>query len=228
VAKNLRRFALITFDVYTALFDAEGSLAPRLEAALGVGADGRAVARAWRRRQMEYALISNSLGQARVPFALITRRALDDTLRRLGRELGQDARAGLVAAWDELSLWLEAGAVLAEVRARGHDIGLLSNGDRAMLQALAARLPVAVDHIFASEQAGYYKPHPSVYRLPLEWVGLAPVDVLHVAGSVTDVMGTRSAGLACAWSNRHYEHVLDPALAPDYEFRDLRGLLKLL
>lgn len=225
---SARRLRLITFDVYTALFDVEGSLTPVVARLLEPAVDHLGLVRAWRRKQLEYALISNSLSDGRVPFRLVTRRALDDTLARAGLALAETVRQELVAAWDDLRPWPEAAAVLTAVKARGYLIGLLSNGDAAMLRALGGRLPAVIDHIFASEHAGHYKPHPAVYALPIQALGLPAEAILHVAGSSTDVMGARAVGLACAWSNRLRERVLDPDLKATYEWPDLRGLLEVV
>lgn len=214
-------FRLITFDVYTALFDVESSLTPAMSAIAG---EPLALVRAWRAKQVELALISNSLDRGRLPFETLTRRALDITLARARLDAPEVLRQNLVQVWDELRPWPEAGEVLLEVKARGHALALLSNGDAAQLQSLAARLPVTFDHIFSTESAGCYKPHPSVYALP----NSAPEHILHVAGSATDVLGAKSAGLHCAWSNRRGDPLLDPALPPDHEFADLRGLLNIL
>ncbi|HKY53235.1 MAG TPA: haloacid dehalogenase type II [Anaerolineales bacterium] len=222
------RYQLITLDVYTALFDIEGSLVPVVQQLLKEQVDATELVHTWRQKQLEYALISNSLQQGRVPFAVITRRALDYTLSRVQMDLSDSSRQSLVAEWDRLQLWPEAAQVLSEVKKRGYAVGLLSNGDEAMLQALASRLPIKYDHIFASEPAGYYKPHPSIYELPLKFLGLTSDQVLHVAGSATDVMGTKAAGLPCAWSNRKQDRVLDSSYQADYEFANLLGLLKVI
>ena len=216
---------MLTFDVYTALCDVEGSLTPVVQEALAAQRDCLELVRVWRRKQLEYVLISNSLQQGRTSFAVITRRSLDYALNRAQVELTERARQDLVAAWDELQLWPEAAPVLTEIKARGYRIGLLSNGDDSMLRALAARLPIPCDDVFSSEQAGSYKPHPSVYALPLRALRLAADQVLHVAGSPTDVMGARAAGLRCAWSNRQHDGVLDARYGANHEFDDLRGLL---
>jgi 2-haloacid dehalogenase len=219
------QYQLITFDVYTALFDLEGSLIPLVGQVLPPSADSRGFVRLWRKMQVEYMLISNSLGQGRVPFRMITRRALDDTLSHAQVDVSETGREHLTMAWDQLQLWPDAEEALSAVRAKGYRIGLLSNGDKAMLQALAARLHVACDYIFSSEQAGVYKPHPAIYAEALQQ---SPGEILHVAGSRTDVMGARAAGLRCAWSNRQADKVLDPAYAADYEFENLLGLLDLV
>jgi len=223
-----RSYKLITFDVYTALFDIESSLVPALTGALGDKADSRALLRTWRGKQLEYALISNSLQRERVSFRVVTHRALDYALGRAQFETPETTREALVEAWNHLRPWAEAEHVLASAKSRGYPIGVLSNGDEAMLRALMATLSTPMDHFFASDQAGYYKPHPGIYRLPLQALGLAAGEALHVAGSPTDVMGAKSAGLPCAWSNRSAELVLDPACKPDYEFQNLSGLLTIL
>ena len=153
---------LITFDVYTALFDIEGSLVPILNQTLGTQFDVLPLVRTWRSKQLEYALISNSLQRGRLSFWLATRHALDYALGRAGLEVSEAAREAMVQGWNQLRPWPEAEYVLAAVKARGYRIGVLSNGDETMLRAVLAGLATPFDDIFASEQADFYKPHPSV------------------------------------------------------------------
>ncbi len=220
---------LVTFDVYSALADLERSLVPALRAHLGLGeARARALLALWRRTQQAGTLISNSLLKGRVPFARLTDLALQQALARFRLQADEATRHELVAAWHRLELWPEARRVLEEVRARGYAVALLSNGDDAMLQALQAHWNLAFDHIFSGEQAGVYKPHPRIYYLPLETLGLLSRDVLHVAGSSLDATGAKAAGLRCYWANRRGERPFDPAYAPDHEGADLAGLLDIL
>jgi 2-haloacid dehalogenase len=221
-------YRLITFDAYSALFDRDRSLVPVLEKALGSAADAAAAMQTWRAKQMEYAAIGNSLEKGRPSFCEATRLGLDYTLKRLGRDLAEAEREALVEAWDQLEPWPEAREVLAEVKARGYPIAVLSNGDEASLRMLARRFATPFDHVFSAEAAGFYKPHPAVYRLPLAALGLAGREVLHVAGGAVDALGAKAAGLACAWSNRNGDCVLNPAYAPNFEFADLTGLLKVI
>jgi 2-haloacid dehalogenase len=221
------RYRLITFDVYTALFDIETSLTPIVHDKLHI-ADPLAFVRTWRRKQLELVLISNSINHGRTSFALITRRALDDTLTRSKLDIPDSVRSHLSQAWLTLQPWPEASLVLVSLKSRGHTLGLLSNGDADQLHTLARQLPPVFDHIFSSEQAGYYKPHPSVYSLPLQSLQLKPGEVLHVAGSATDALGTKAVGLHCAWSNRNHDPHLDPSQPVDYEMPDLNPLLSIL
>lgn len=219
---------LVTFDVYSALFDVEGSLVPLINRTFEAPIEALPLVRTWHSKQLEYALISNSLQRGRVSFMVATRRALDYVLGRAGLDVAEAMRDEWVQAWNRLRPWPEADQVLAAVKARGYRMGALSNGDEAMLREVLVGLATPFDDIFPSDQTGYYKPHPAVYALPLQARGIAPHGLLHVAGSATDVLGARSAGLTCAWSNRQRDRVFDPAYQANYEFADLTGVLELL
>jgi 2-haloacid dehalogenase len=219
---------LITFDAYTALVDYESGLVLAIRRACGEGIDAVTLVRVWRAKQLEYAQISNSLQRGRISFRLITRRAMDYTFARAGVELTPEQGRELEAAWDRLPPWPEALETLSQLRARGYQLGMLSNGDEEMLRALARGIGFDFDHVLASDHAGHYKPHPSIYALPRERLGFADTEVLHVAGSGNDVLGAKLAGMTCAWSNRHGDRMLDPGVRADREMRDLAGLLEFL
>lgn len=88
-----RSWQLVTFDVYTALFDVEGSLVPVVNRTLGAQFEALALVRTWRSKQLEYALISNSLQRGRLAFSVATRRALDYALGRAGLEVSERPHA---------------------------------------------------------------------------------------------------------------------------------------
>ena len=223
-----KRFKLITFDVYSALFDIEASLIPVLHPVLQGSVDTLAFFQTWRSKQLEYTLINNSLNDEYVTFRTITRRTLDYTLGRFDQSLQESVKEEWVDTWDHLIPWPEADDILAAIKDRGYAIGLLSNGDTAMLKALANIFSTKIDHIFSCEQTGHYKPHASIYELPLKALGLTPNQLLHLASGPTDVFGAKAAGIPCAWANRRSELVLDPKYNPDWEFPDLKGLLEIL
>jgi len=225
----MTRVALVTFDVYSALFDIAGSLTGRLREATDLDeARAAQVFQVWRAKQLERAAISNSLSLARTSFRDCTRQALGYVERRFGLALDDASRQELVMAWDRLAPWPEAPRVLETLASRGYSMALLSNGDRDMLQALAACLPVPFARIFSSEDAGTYKPHPAMYELPMRKLGLARAQVLHVAGAASDALGSTAAGVRCYWSNRTGDVPLDPAYAPAFTGTSLEGLLELL
>jgi len=233
------RPALVTFDAYTALVDCQRGLAAALQAVIPDVEEPQTgspppreprsavLARTWRAKQLEYAQISNSLAGERIPFRVVTRRALDYTLACAGLGVGDALRVALEGAWDELPPWPEAKGTLSQLAARGYRLAILSNGDGEMLHALTRGWGLPLE-LLGCDQAGHYKPHPSVYALPEKILGVPTMQVLHVAGSGNDVLGAKLAGLRCAWSNRAGDRVIDPSVRADHEMRDLSGLLEVL
>lgn len=221
---------LVTFDVYMALLDIEGSLVPAVEEALSLPTEAAtAFVRLWRGKQMERAAISNTLQKGRTSFRDCSAMALDYCLGRHKLSVTPDVRWSLVLAWDAMRPWPDADAAIAAIKAKGCKTAILSNGDQGMLEAVARNFSAgAFDHILSSESAGHYKPHPAVYELPTSALGIAKSDVLHVAGSANDVLGTIAAGMRCVWSNRHADLVLDPAYPPTYEVANLGEVAPLL
>ena len=219
------RFKLVTFDVYSALVDIEGSLLPLVRPICGTDAEALSFIRLWRSKQLEAAQLVNSLEQGYIPFSLLTHRALTYAIARTGMTVGDAKVHELVASWYRLQPWPEAAETVRAINALGRPVALLSNGDEAMLRAFADTFDARFDHVFASDHAGKYKPHPAIYALPSRALGLQPNDILHVAGSGNDVIGCKHAGLACAWTNRSGDVLIDPDVHPEHELRTLAELI---
>lgn len=220
-------FALITFDVYSALFDVTGTLLQPVQQTLHLGMEeAYSFVQEWRRLQLEYTLIQSLLQKGHISFRTVTQRALDVTLHRYQKSLDETTKTFLLGLWDDLTPWPEARSTLQTLQEQGFRLALLSNGDRDMLEALAAKLDVSLAHVFSAQDAGVYKPHPAIYRLPVICLGVEPSRILHVAGSARDVMGAKAAGLVCAWRNAREDTVFDPAYRADAEAPDLVTLLQ--
>lgn len=74
--------------------------------------------------------------------------------------------------------------------------GLLSNFG-AHLRAELERLELldAFDAIVISGQVGVTKPHPRIYQLAAEWLGVPPAECLFVDDFTENIMGARQAGM---------------------------------
>ena len=129
--------------------------------------------------------------------------------------------------WNEISPWEEAPDVLRKLQKK-HKLGVVTNCSERLGRAAAAKLGVAFDVIVTSERAGFYKPRPEPYLLALKELELDPAEVLFVAGSGFDLIGTSKVGLDTYWHNR--VGLQRPAAAPPpmRELRSLAGLQELL
>ena len=109
----------MTFDVYMALLDIEGSLVPVVQEMPGLSLDDALpFVRNWRAKQMERAAASNSLDMERTSFRDATRMGLDYVAGRARIEIDSDTHEALVLAWDKMNPRSEERRVGKECRSR--------------------------------------------------------------------------------------------------------------
>jgi len=82
--------------------------------------------------------------------------------------------------------------VLAELRAQGLKLGLVSNGGREIAQFVAHH-ELAVDCAIASRAHGWIKPHESIFRAALELLGVGAAEAAMVGDSLEDDVGGATA-----------------------------------
>jgi 2-haloalkanoic acid dehalogenase type II len=136
--------------------------------------------------------------------------------------LDEGAARALTDQWQTLQPWEEAPAVL---RSLNCTLGVVTNCSERLGRAAAARVGIPFDIVVTSERAGFYKPRPEPYRLALSELKLDAKDVLFVAGSGFDLIGTSRVGLDTYWHNRVGLKRPDAAPPPMREERSLHALL---
>ena len=196
---ELKGCRAVVFDAYGTLFDV-GSAAER--AADQLGPRWRALADVWRGRQLQYSWLRSLMGQ-HADFWQLTGDALDFALEELGLA-DSTLRARLMALYERLGAYPEARATLERLRAGGLRLAVLSNGAPAMLAAAAvsAGLDTLLDAVLSVEEVGVYKPHPSVYRLAVDRLGLPAAEIAFVSSNGWDAHGAAAFGFRVAWCNR--------------------------
>jgi 2-haloacid dehalogenase len=130
-----------------------------------------------------------------------------------------DALARSLPDWDPFR---EVGDALAQVRAGGWKLAILSNTDRDFVDASLARIGVPFELAIVASEIGSYKPAPRHWEVFEAQTG-APRDAhVHVAASLYhDIAPARALGLRTVWINRLGE---DAEPQPDVELHSLSGL----
>ncbi|MGH9222438.1 MAG: HAD family hydrolase [Acidimicrobiales bacterium] len=156
-------------------------------------------------------------------------------LRSLAEESGTPATdldalvADMYAASKDyrLAAYDEVAGTLAELRKRGVTVAVCSNWDWDLDRALAkAGLDDLIDIAVTSARAGARKPHPRIYDVTLQDVGVGPADALFVGDTwEPDVDGPRRAGIPAVHLWRAEEHDGPP---PDGSIADLAAVLDLV
>jgi 2-haloacid dehalogenase len=141
-----------------------------------------------------------------------------------GTGLPEDIALELEKQWATIEPWAEAPAILRALK-KEHPLGVVTNCSERLGRAAARRLGVPFDVVVTCERAGFYKPHPAPYRLALSELKLQPREVLFVAGSGFDLIGTSRVGLDTYWHNRVGLERPKEAPPPLYEARSLHGLV---
>jgi 2-haloacid dehalogenase len=192
------------FDAYGTLFDVNAAAAqaaddpdfPRL-------ADlWPAVARDWRRKQLEYTWL-RAVADRHCDFWQVTQDGLDWALAAQGLD-DPALRARLLALYRQLPTYAEVPAMLAALKARGLTTAILSNGSPDMLNAAVASAGIApqLDAILSVETVGVFKPHARVYDLVGAQFGCAKDEVLCVSSNGWDAAGAAGYGFRTIWVNR--------------------------
>ena len=209
------------FDAYGTLFD----LATATASARDVLGDRLpALAELWRAKQLQYTWL-RSLAAQHADFWRVTEEALDFALDALGISDGE-LRERLMGAYERLGPYADALPALERLKAGGLRLAILSNGAPRMLGAAArnAKLTELLEMVLSVEDVGTYKPHPSVYRLAVERLGLWPGEVLFVSANGWDAVGAKAFGLRVAWCNRSRQPAERLPAAPDVEIHSLAEL----
>jgi 2-haloalkanoic acid dehalogenase type II len=196
-----------TFDCYGTLIDWNGGIRAELARVFG---EERADEQLERYHELEPELEADGTRSYR--------EVLTVAMRRLGAPVGEeDALAGSLPQWQPFP---EVPEALAEARAQGWKLGILSNSDRDYIEASMERLGVPFELAIVASEIGSYKPGLGHWRAFQERTGRAP-DV-HVAASLFhDIGPANELGLPSVWINRLGE---PPGPQPTKEQPDLTSL----
>jgi HAD superfamily hydrolase (TIGR01549 family) len=115
------------------------------------------------------------------------------------------AAVEMTANWEHahhFELYDDARPALAELRARGLKLGLLSNTERD-LELFVAHHELDVDAVLTSRLHGKTKPHETIFRRMLELLDVDAADAVMVGDTYEDdIEGARAVGLGAILVDR--------------------------
>ncbi len=215
---------IIIFDAYGTLFDVNAAVVGH---AKSIGADAQKFAETWRAKQLEYTWVL-SLAHRYESFWTLTERALDFAFAKFPN-VDQSWRASLLDAYRVLNAYPEVPDVLIALREQGARLGILSNGDTAMLRTAisAANLDSLFDAVLSVEKVRVFKTDPRTYAMVTEHFECNAAQVTFVSSNRWDVAGAAAQGFSPVWVNRAKNPDEYPALEPMQIIADLTGLLSI-
>jgi len=122
----------------------------------------------------------------------------------------------------------DARRTLDELLARGFKLAIVTNrafgGSRFRGDLAAAGLDVPWDALSVSVEAGYLKPHPAIFQLALDELGVGAHDALMVGNSLAeDIAGAQALAIATAWRRSPPDA---EGVTPDFTFDEVSELLR--
>jgi 2-haloacid dehalogenase len=213
------------FDAYGTLFDVHSAVGKH-RARLGDVADQ--VSGVWRTKQLEYTWLRSLMGR-HADFWQVTRDALEFAFE-MHAVKDSELSADLMEAYLQLTCYPEVPEALAELKKRGFQIAILSNGTPAMLEAAVknSRLEEVIPQIFSVETAGVFKPDPRVYQIAVDELSLKAEEIVFQSSNAWDAAGAAAFGLKVAWINRFGQSPERLPGQPQVEIKDLSELPKFL
>ena len=199
MTSSLNTIEACVFDAYGTLFDV-ASAANHCRDELGDLA--QPLSDLWRTRQVEYSWL-RSLMQEYTDFWQVTGEALDFALASL--EIDNPAlRHRLMNIYKRLDVYPEVSEALSVLNKNGIRCAILSNGSPEMLASAVDNAGIAssLEAVLSVDEIGIYKPHPDVYKMAVNKLGVAKENICFMSSNGWDAAGAASFGFQALWVNR--------------------------
>jgi 2-haloacid dehalogenase len=210
------------------VFDAYGTLFDFASAASGcrdqLGDKVERLSQLWRDKQLQYTWL-RALQDRHADFWQVTGESLDFALKTL-QLVDPALRERLMNLYLKLSAFPDVADALHRLKAAGLTTAILSNGSPAMLHSAVEHAGIAglLDFVLSVEEVRVYKPHPRVYQLAVDRLGVAPGAIVFVSSNAWDAHAASAFGLPAVWCNRYRQPREHLPGAPDREIRTLADL----
>lgn len=213
------------FDAYGTIFDF-ASAAKKCRDELGSDADK--LTAIWRDKQLQYTWL-RALQARHVDFWQVTGDALDFAIETLSIDR-PGLRKRLMNLYLTLDAFPEVPSMLQQLRQAGFRTAILSNGSAPMLDATVknAKIDRLLDAVLSVDEVGVYKPHPKVYQLAVDRLGMPAAEISFQSSNAWDAYAASAFGMRVVWCNRYGQHPERLPGKPDREVTTLADLPALL
>jgi 2-haloacid dehalogenase len=215
-------------SVRACVFDAYGTLFDFAAAARGcrdvLGESIDKLTALWRDKQLQYTWLRALQGR-HADFWQVTGDALDFALETLTLDK-PGLRDRLMNLYLTLDAFPEVPDVLKRLKTAGVRTAILSNGSPMMLDAAVkeAGLGSLLDAVLSVEEVGVYKPHPKVYQLAVDRLGVPAGAIAYESSNAWDAYAASAFGMQVVWCNRYGQR---PERLPGKPDRMVRSLAEL-
>ncbi len=213
------------FDAYGTLFDFASAAAACSDV---LGDRAATLTTLWRDKQLQYSWLRAVQGR-HADFWQVTGDALDFALETLNIEK-PGLRDRLMTLYLTLETFPEVAATLQRLKRAGLQTAILSNGSPKMLDAAVNGngLQDLLDRVLSVEAVGVYKPHPKVYQLAVDRLGVPASAISFQSSNAWDAYAAAAFGMRVVWCNRYGQRRERLPGNPDREIRMLSELPELL
>jgi 2-haloacid dehalogenase len=224
---HIDRVNTLTFDLFGTVLDLSGSLVPAISGFLdgkGASVDADELWVRWRARQRVEQYQDTILMLGHSGYLETCRRGLLYTLRQHDIPFADAEIDRLMSTYRELTPFADAVRGLNRLKG-SYRLVALSNGEPWLLDHLVQeRIDARFDAVISVEEAGAFKPHPSVYRTAARILGSEPHEIMMVAAHSFDIMGARACGFRGAFVNRYGLPFEETGFQPDITVDDFNEL----
>tara|TARA_Y100000591_G_scaffold317590_1_gene327472 strand:- start:754 stop:1416 length:663 start_codon:yes stop_codon:yes gene_type:complete len=220
----MKNIKAIIFDAYGTLFDVNSAAKKCKDK---IGDKWESFANFWRTTQLEYTWI-RSLMNRHKDFWQITEDSLDKSMKAF--QIESSMKDELLNLYKVLSPFEEVQETLKTLKEKKFKLAILSNGTPSLLDELVKsnNLENLFDDIFSIEEVGVYKPSSKVYDMPIKKYRIKKNEVAFLSANTWDVSGGGNYGYQSIWVNRNNNIFDNLDFKPDFEVKNLSGLLSKL
>lgn len=213
---DLSGIKALTFDVFGTTVDWCTGIARESEAMLaahGHALDWVKFANRWRSEYQPAMEAVRSGKRDYVPMDVLHREMLDVALAEFGvADLSGEEKDHLALGWRRLDPWPDTVAGMTRLK-KSFTLAALSNGNIALVTAMAKHGGLPWDVILGADLVRTYKPRPEMYDSAPRLLDLAPGQIIMVACHTWDLDNAAKRGLHTAYVRRAEEYGPGNALA---------------